>query len=262
MMDYLKKFQLKGKKAVVTGGLGLIGREVVNALAQAGARVIIIDSNETAGKKFLAGLKQKRLNINQENWDLTDLEEIENRISRLSKQLKGIDIWVNCAYPRTADWGAQPRDISARSFCLNVEGQLVSTALCNIHAAEAMKNKGGVIINLGSIYGVVGGNFNIYKGTKTRPVNPVYAAVKGGIDSLTRYLASYYGPNVRVNSVCPGGVMDRQEQKFIQQYSKQAPLGRMARPEEIASVVLFLASDAASYVTGATLMVDGGWTAI
>ena len=124
------------------------------------------------------------------------------------------------------------------------------------------EQQSGSIINLGSIYGVLGSDFTIYDGTKmTMPM--AYSAIKGGIVNLTRYLASYFGKhNVRVNNICPGGIFDSQEPIFVRNYEHRVPLKRMGRPEEIASAVLFLASDAASYITGATIMVDGGWTAI
>ncbi len=263
MTDYLKKFNLKGKKAVVTGGAGLIGREVVTALAQAGASVIIADTNASAGKKLAQALSRAKGKVSFVQFNAAQINDLKINVSALVKILKGIDIWVNCAYPRTKDWGVRPEDVSVQSWQQNVEGQLNATALCCTYVADYMKRKGGSIINLGSIYGVVGGQFDIYKGTAAKPVPIIYAVVKGGIINLSRYLASYYGRyNIRVNTVCPGGVYDRHDPRFVRQYSKQTPLGRMARPQEVASTILFLASDAASYMSGTTMMVDGGWTAV
>jgi NAD(P)-dependent dehydrogenase (short-subunit alcohol dehydrogenase family) len=131
------------------------------------------------------------------------------------------------------------------------------------HVAAAMAKRGrGAIVNVASIYGAVGPDFAVYDGTDmTTP--PAYSAIKGGIIAYTRYLASYYGPRgVRINAVCPGGVANNQPPRFVENYAARTPLRRMARPEEIAGPVAFLASDAASYVTGAILPVDGGWTAI
>lgn len=134
----------------------------------------------------------------------------------------------------------------------------ISRKICLI-----MKNqKGGSLINFGSIYGEVGANFNIYKGTKMTSAF-AYSAIKGGIANLSRYLASYFGEyNVRVNTICPGGIFDNQDKTFVKNYETQTPLKRMGKPEDIAPTVLFLASDASSYITGAIIMVDGGWTAI
>jgi len=117
-------------------------------------------------------------------------------------------------------------------------------------------------VNFGSIYGTVGADFSIYKGTKMTMPFP-YAVVKAGINNLGRYLASYFGGyGVRVNTVCPGGVFDKQAPVFVRNYSRKTLLKRMALPREIAPAVVFLASDASSYITGSVLMVDGGWTAI
>src|SRR3990167_1820579 len=122
------------------------------------------------------------------------------------------------------------------------------------------KQKSGSLINFGSIYGVVGNDFTVYEGTPMGSAM-AYSAIKGGITNLGRYLASYFGEyNVRVNTICPGGIFDNQNKIFVKNYSKKTPLKRMGNPSEIATAVLFLASDASSYITGTTLMVDGGWT--
>ena len=138
------------------------------------------------------------------------------------------------------------------SYCL------LASAMAERMAARG----GGSIINLGSIYGLVAADFSVYEGTNmTLP--PAYAAIKGAIVNHTRYLASYYGPKgVRVNVVCPGGVANGQPVRFVENYNARTPMGRLAKPEEIGGPVAFLASPAASYVTGAVLTVDGGWTAI
>ena len=138
-------------------------------------------------------------------------------------------------------------------------------------AAEAMVKAGNVgsIIQLGSTYGIVGQDLTLYEGTDMHE-NMTYAAIKGGITNLTRQMASYYGQfNIRVNTLVPGGLSGHvagesaaQNPVFLEQYSNKTPLKRLGRAEEVASTALFLASDAASYITGATIMVDGGWTAV
>ncbi|MFH1581690.1 MAG: SDR family oxidoreductase [Pseudomonadota bacterium] len=262
MIDYLNKFNLKGKKIVLTGAAGLIGKECAMALAQAGGQLVMAEIDETKGKALEKELTSNGLKAEYVFFDITDIENLKEKMAEIVKHLGGLDIWINSAYPRTKDWGAKTEDISSESWRKNVDMQLNSYALTSKYAAEYMKDKGGCIINFGSIYGVGGPDLNVYKNTKITN-SMIYAAVKGGVINLGRYLASYFGSyNIRVNTICPGGVYDNHDPVFLSNYSQKTPLGRMAKAEEVASVVLFLASDAASYVTGATIMVDGGWTAI
>jgi NAD(P)-dependent dehydrogenase (short-subunit alcohol dehydrogenase family) len=262
MIDYVNKFSLTGKRAIVTGGAGLIGSEIVTALAQARSRVVVADIEEAKAKHLVEELVLAGLDAQYAYFDITDMEHLQGHITGLISRPGDIDIWVNCAYPRTSDWGKRVEEVSLESWRKNVDMHLNSYAMASKYVAEEMKARGGTIINFGSIYGVLGGDFTVYEGTEMTPPM-AYAAIKGGIINLSRYLASYFGGyNIRVNSVCPGGVFDNQNPIFVENYSKKTPLKRMAKAEEIASVVLFLVSDAASYITGATIMVDGGWSAI
>ena len=263
MINYMEKFVLKEKKAVVAGGVGLIGREIVTALAQAGAFVVIADTDEEGGQLLAEDLKKRHFNAAYLGFDITDLENLEHNINTIDDGIGGINIWVNSAYPRTLDWGTKVEELSLQSWRQNIDMQLNSYALACKYAAERMKANGGSIINMGSVYGIVGGDFTLYEMTTVPPVSMIYSAIKGGVVNLTRYLASYFGSyNIRVNALCPGGVFDNQDPIFVENYSKKVPMRRMANAEEVASATLFLASDAASYVTGTTLVVDGGWTAI
>ena len=120
----------------------------------------------------------------------------------------------------------------------------------------------GSIINLGSIYGIQANDFTIYEGTNMG-ASMEYAAIKGGIINGTRYLASFFGKyGIRVNTICPGGIFDYQNKIFVKNYNHKVPLRRMGNPEDVATSALFLLSDASSYITGVTLMVDGGWTIV
>ncbi|MFC2136517.1 SDR family oxidoreductase, partial [Bacteroidota bacterium] len=171
---------------------------------------------------------------------------------------------INVAYPRTNDWGLNIKDVKPSSWQKNVDMHMNSYCISTRAVAELMKENKikGTIVNFSSTYGVVGPDFEIYEGTGMDNEG-TYAAIKGGITNFSRFCASNYGPyGVRINSICPGGVFDNQNKKFLNNYAKRTPLRRMADADEIASVTLFLVSDAASYITGATIMVDGGWTAI
>jgi len=262
MIDYMGKFSLTGKYAVVTGGAGLIGREIVTAFSQAGGSVVVADIEEVKAKSLTEELTGSGLDARYINFDITGMEHLEENIAGIFDQVGYIDIWINCAYPRTPDWGNRVEDVSLESWRRNIDMHLNSYALTSKYVAERMKTRGGTIINFGSIYGVLGGDFSLYEGMEMTIPMP-YAAIKGGIINLSRYLASYFGEyNIRVNSICPGGVFDNQAHLFVERYSMKTPLKRMMQAEEVASVVLFLASDAASYITGATIMVDGGWSAV
>ena len=193
-------------------------------------------------------------------------------INKLEAVNNNIDIYINCAYPHTSDWGKSSfRKVTARRFKKNIEIQMISSAWTSRLVAESMAKKkiSGSIIHIGSIYGIVGQDLSIYKGTKMNE-NMTYSMIKGGIINLTRQMASYYGKyNIRVNTLCPGGIRGglagrrkTQEKTFIKNFNNKVPLKRLGYPEEIASTALFLASDAASYISGATIVADGGWTAI
>lgn len=261
MINYLEKFSLAGKVAYVTGGAGLIGAEIATALASAGAKTIIIDINDE-GKKLSVELTSAGHSALYENFDITDLQNIDQNLDTLIEKHNGIDVWVNCAYPRTKDWGDKVEDLCLDSWCKNVDMHMNSYSWISRKVCMLMAVNGGSLINIGSTYGVLGNDFGVYEDTNmTSPM--AYSVIKGGIINLTRYLASYFGhDNVRINSLCPGGIFNHQNPIFVKAYSKRTPLKRMGKPEEIASAVLFLASDAASYVSGATIMVDGGWSAI
>ena len=131
---------------------------------------------------------------------------------------------------------------------------------CQQIAKQMKKQKSGSIINFSSIYGIVAPNFSIYDGANfTMPA--AYSAIKGGIITFTRYLATYFAEyGIRANVICPGGILDNQNKNFIKNYEEKTPMKRMGKPEDIVGSVVFLASDASSYMTGVTIIVDGGWT--
>lgn len=261
-MNYMDLFKLEGRTAIVCGGLGLIGKEVSIALAEAGARVIVLDIDKKRFEKcadFHYGL-----NIHFVDFDIKNQNRYGRLLLSIQKKYGAPNILVNVAYPKTKDWNNKLENVNVKSWKENVEMQMNSSCLLTKEVAQLMlKNRiKGSIINFGSTYGVVGPDFNVYSGTDmTCPA--AYSAIKGGIANFTRYAASYYGKyGIRVNCLCPGGVFNKQPPPFLKEYKKRTPLGRMARSDEIAAATLFLASDASSYITGTIMMVDGGWTCI
>lgn len=257
MKSYNNIFSCKEKVAVIIGGSGLIGREVAIGLHDFDAKVIIADVNEEDAISFIPhrAIEFKYLNIASE-------ESIRETMAKIKKDSKRIDILVNCAYPRTEDWGLKLEEVKFDSWKKNVNDHLGGYFLCTRFVAEIMKEQGsGTIINLASIYGISAPDFSIYEGTEmTMPV--AYSSIKAGIIAMTKFISTYYGKyNVRANSISPGGVFNNQPKSFIKRYSSKTPLNRMATPDEVVGAVLFLSSNASSYVTGHNLVVDGGWTA-
>lgn len=250
------------KNIVVLGGLGLIGSCICDAFMEFGGNVIIadIDKDRFEELKEEKGLDTGKCHF--EYFDISDTACTEKHFQGITERYQTIDVWINLAYPRTADWGKTTGELTFESWDENVRMHLGGYFWASKLVLEYMKKQGhGCLINFGSIYGIVAPHFDIYAGTdRTMPV--AYSAIKGAIVNLSRYFAALYGPhNIRVNTVCPGGIEDNQEKEFIGEYSKLTPLRRMGKPEEIALPTLFLASDGASYINGHTLLADGGWTA-
>lgn len=255
-MAYNNIFSCKNRTAIVTGGCGLIGREIVKGLSEYGATVYIVDQNEVEAQKLL------NQNIRYINLDITSESSVRDVLKRIVSQRGTVDILVNCAYPHTSDWGAKFENVKFDSWKLNVDNHLGGYFLMCKETAMIMKEHGGgSIINLASTYGVVAPDFSIYEGSEmTMPV--AYAPIKAGIIAMTKYIATYFGSyNIRANTISPGGIYDNQTSSFVEKYSRKTPLGRMGKPDEIVGAVIYLASDASSFVTGQNILVDGGWTA-
>lgn len=264
MKDYLKKFSLKEKVVFVAGGAGLIGSETCCALASAGAHVIVLDVHGKKGNKLVDTITKAGHIADFEYFDVTDFENLENTLTGLLKKYKKIHGWVNVTYPKTKDWPTGIEKMKIGSLRENVDMHLNTYIWTSrIVALFMQKNKiAGSIINCASIYGVQANDMSLYEGTEIK-TPMAYTAIKGGIVNVTRYLASYFGKfNIRANSICPGGIFDHQDARFVKKYRERVPLKRMGTPEDIASTILFLVSDASSYMTGNTVMVDGGWTII
>ena len=244
--------RLKDKVIIVTGGSGLIGGEIVKHLLKESAIPINADINI-----------ETNIDNGIINCDITSEDSIESCIKIIIQKYNRIDGLVNCAYPRTSDWGNKFEEISLESWRKNVDMQMNSVfSFCQKVLDKMKMQKSGSIVNISSIYGVVGNDFSLYEDYGgTSPA--AYSAIKGGLINFTRYLASYYGKcGIRVNCVSPGGIFDNQNPSFIKKYEAKVPMGRLGKPQDIAPAVSFLLSDEAGYITGHNLMVDGGWTVI
>lgn len=244
--------QLKDKVIVVTGGNGLLGKEIVKKIELAGGKCINIDINH-----------ETTLDLSRIKCDITNHNDVVNSIDDIISKYNRIDGLVNNAYPRTSDWGAKFEDINIISWQLNVDYQLNSYFFITQQVSKYMTTrKQGSIVNIASIYGLVGPDFTVYEGTDmTMPA--AYSAIKGGVINLTRYLASYFGHlNIRANSISPGGIYDNQKSIFVENYCKKVPMRRLGLPNDISPAVVFFLSDDSKYITGQNLNIDGGWTSI
>jgi len=261
MMGILEKFSLKSRVALVTGGAGLYGSCIVEGLAEAGAAVYVASRNVRNCMEFAAELREKGLDVIGAELDQTDTESILRLKDRILAEKSRIDILVNNAVLRPMK---SPDAIADFDLSMKVNATGVVNAT-RIFSEEMKKVKSGAIINISSIYGVLGIDLSLYEGTDMSTGAPDYYFHRAGIINLTRYYAAVLGPhNIRVNCISPGGLYNEknpQHPKFIERYNRKTFLGRMARREDIKGVAVFLASDASCYITGENIMMDGGLSA-
>jgi NAD(P)-dependent dehydrogenase (short-subunit alcohol dehydrogenase family) len=271
-------FRLDGKVALVTGGAGLLGQRYCEALLQAGARVVVGDLDGARAEAQAAELRDDRalglkLDVTDETSVNTAIQQAVDRFGRLDILVNNAALTVRGGSERLspADYFAPfenyKREVWEQALNVNLTGMV----LCAQAAGRQMLGQdppGGVMVNIASTYGVVAPDQRLYEGVKSpytetgfnTPVS--YAVTKTAVLGLTRYLATYWGSkNIRVNALTPHGVFDNHDEAFVRNFAYRSPLGRMARNDEYRGALLFLVSDASSYMTGANLIVDGGWTA-
>jgi len=260
----MKMFRLNGKIAIVTGGAGYFGKPISAALAEAGAQVIIGSRDKKNFQSYADDLKSKGWQAEGMLLDLSNEISIEKFVKKVHQKFGSVDILVNNAVTRQG-----MKDLENLNKADIENTQLVNTTglmMLTKHVVKIMRQqKSGNIINISSIQGTVGPNFPVYGNTgMSSPVNYTYE--KWGMVGFTKWLANYYGKfNIRANCISPGGygpgiVKDKAKEEFIENYKRLTPLGRFAGDDDIKGPVIFLASEASSFITGQNLMVDGGWT--
>ncbi len=279
MNTIMEKFNLTGKVAIVTGGPGLLGKEFCRTLAEAGATVVVADINADGVNAVATTLIKTGYHAMGVATDITQPESVNALLEETLLAYGRLDILVNSAAldPKfdpealaemakqgTVSGAFEDYPLDAWKAALDVN--LTGMFLCCQAAVKPMlaQGKKGSIINICSTYGLVAPDQRIYQREDTQTTyKPVYYSVtKAGVLGLTRYLSTYYaGTEIRVNALTPGGIYNNHEEVFLKAYSARTVMGRMANKDEMNGALLFLASDASSYMTGSNLIVDGGWTA-
>jgi len=274
-----QKFKLDDKVAVVTGGPGLLGKEFCRTLAEAGAFVVVADINAGAVNALTTALIRSGYHAFGVATDVTQPESVQALVKETLATFGRLDILVNSAaldpkfdphalaeMDRLGAVSGAFEDYPLESWRAALDVNLTGMFLCCQAAVKPMlaRGKKGSIINICSTYGLVAPDQRIYqRDGQQKSYKPVYYSVtKAGVLGLTRYLATYYaGTAIRVNALTPGGIFNDHDEAFLKAYSSRTVMGRMAEKDEMNGALLFLASDASSYMTGSNLVVDGGWTA-
>jgi NAD(P)-dependent dehydrogenase (short-subunit alcohol dehydrogenase family) len=259
--------RLDGQVALVTGGAGILGRHFCAGFAKAGAQVAVVDLFEEAAREAAEAIGAAAIPF---VCDVADKASVQACVAAVMARFGRIDVLANNAATKTADvraFFAPFEDYSLETWrdvmSVNIDGMFLMAQAVGPHMMAARR---GNVVQTASIYGLVGPDGRIYEGSDYLggPINTpaVYSASKAAVVGLTKWLATHWAPHgIRVNALVPGGVGSGQNSVFGEKYASRVPMGRMARAEEMVGPMLFLASDAASYVTGQVLAADGGWTA-
>lgn len=257
-MDVRDMFDLTGRVAIVTGGTGIYGAPLSEALAEAGARVIIASRDRGRCDAYAAELASRGLQAGGESYDQASETSILQFRDRVLSQYGAVDILVNNSVARPMRAYSESLEAWRQSMDTNATGLF---AICRAFLEPMIERGQGSIVNIGSIQSVVAPDFGNYAGTGMT-TSPDYHFHKHGMIGLTKYLAAWAGPHgVRVNAISPGGCYQPDmPEKFVSQYCRRVFLGRLASEEDVKGAVVFLTSDASAYVTGQNLIVDGGYT--
>ena len=272
-----EQFSLSGKTALVVGGRGYLGSRFCLELQDAGANVYAADLLETSKAAAADTNKVSVADIKNLVVDVTDEQSVKSMIEAIKEDTQSIDILVYSVTAKPDDFYYPFTECSLEGWQKILRAELDGLFLVTSKVGSVMENAGqGSIIFVSSIYGMVGNDQRIYKGANLDDLygskhmkkfdqiyaHAGYAASKGAVISMTRFLAAYWGEKgIRVNCITPGGIEHPGENTtFVKAYSNKVPLGRKAKPKEISPSIVYLASDASSYVTGHNLVIDGGWT--
>jgi NAD(P)-dependent dehydrogenase (short-subunit alcohol dehydrogenase family) len=264
MHSFLEQFNFTGRSAVITGGAGKVATDLAVTLAALGCRLHLVDRPGISFHESLHALANEDGRVTFHACDLEDDNSREQLVEHLAKLPEPIDFLINnAAFVGTSDlegWATAFEKQRIDTWRRAIEVNLTAVFdLCKGLQHKLTASPSASIINVASIYGMVAPDFSIYEGTDMG--NPAaYAASKGGLIQLTRWLATAMAPQVRVNCISPGGIYRNQDQDFVDNYVSKTPLGRMATEADITGIVVFLCSGLSRYITGQNIPVDGGWT--
>jgi NAD(P)-dependent dehydrogenase (short-subunit alcohol dehydrogenase family) len=271
-ISFKKLFDLSGKTVIVTGGIGILGKQFCSILAEFGANVAVVDIQHELASNFARELESKyKKKMEGFYCDVTNPDSVEKMVKDVVSTFGRIDILHNNAAGKSNNLGQffapfEEYDLDQwnQIMDINIGGMFLVAKYVGKFLVE--QNQGGSIIQTSSIYGILGPDNRIYEESYylEHQINTpaVYATSKSAVVGLTKYLATYWAQKgIRVNTITPGGVESGQNDIFKQKYSNRIPLQRMGKPHEIAGALLFLASDASSYITGQNIIVDGGLSA-
>lgn len=265
MTNLEQLMNLRGRRAMLTGALGGLGRVMATTLAEQGADLLLVDRPGADFAPLLETLQQWKIDVACVSCDIEQQTERHALMERIKGDGKSLSILVNnAAFVGTTGlqgWAVpfeqQSMDTWRRALEVNLSAAF---DFCQGLAPLLRTSTGASVINIASMYGFLGPDWRLYEGTSMS--NPAaYAASKGGLIQLTRWLATTLSPQVRINAISPGGIARNQPEIFVERYDARTPLGRMATEEDFAGALAFLASDMSAYVTGQNLIVDGGWSA-
>ncbi len=254
-MNVNELLSLKNKIILITGGAGLYGSCMLQALAEAKGTVITASRFLDNALKVVGELEKQGLKVYAKYVDQTDHESIIRLKNEIENEFGRLDVFVNNAVARPMKHYTDPLEKFIESMAVNATGMFDITR----EMADLIgKHGGGVIINIASMHGMFAADFKLYEGTEMDSP-PDYHFHKGGMIALTKYLARKLAPQkIRVNCISPGGLFTNQPEPFLTQYCSKVPLGRMANRDDIKGVIVFLASDASAYINGENILMDGG----